>query len=345
MWASHYLSEPKGEKQMTTNQAIKGLLTLLIVLVLGACSQVIKAPAKFTTNDVETVNMSLETLAQHFARVVTDIKVREQIQQGVAARFDGDSNILYKTLMVEQVQNPLRQALAKTYLQSEVSSQSEAQNIVAIDALASSIPNLQIAVPAYFDTWNAQQYTPLVGYVPAGVDDNAITDIRAFDAEGKVHLLDAQTPPKQPVIILSQNERTDEAGALRPLYTSNETTSASSRLMSASCRYVYIRAVHLVHDYEPWYMGDPEIMLLAYSWTPGFYYHGSFTDVNKELHVYSFSRYLGCTPDHMTFSWYEDDGAWSDRDMYGDVTVYDIYIDGNTTWKPAASYHLDFATN
>jgi Protein of unknown function (DUF3103) len=330
---------------MTTNQAIKGLMTLLMGFVLGACSYSSKVPIRVATDDVETINTSLETLAQYVAGAVTDVKVREQIQQGVAARFDGDSNVLYKTLMSEQVQNPLRQALVKTYLQSEFSSQSETQGTAAIAALANNIPNLQIAVPAHFDTWNAGQYTPLVGYVPAGVDDNALTSIKAFDGEGNVHLLDAHTPPEQPVILLSQNERTDETGTLRSEYLIQKETSAGLNATATTCQHVYVWGVRLVHDYEPWYMGDPEIVLLAYSWTPGLYYHAGFAEVNKENQVYYFNRYLGCTSSHMTFSWYEDDGAWSDRDRYGDVTVYDIYIDGTTTWKSAGSYHLDFATN
>ena len=92
-----------------------------------------------------------------------------------------------------------------------------AQSALAKDtvrSLAGGIPRFQVAVPANFDTWNPADYTPLVAYTPEGVDDTTLETITAYDATGKVYQLDAQVPPKQPVIVLGVNERTDDTGAL-----------------------------------------------------------------------------------------------------------------------------------
>ncbi len=338
---------------MHTKRYLNSLWVLLVIVVLGACNTSIPSPAKRTENEVETMNAALETLAKHFAQAVTTVKVRQQIQQGVSTRFDGDTNVLYETLISGQAQNPLRQALAGAYLQRELSSQSETQSSAALDQLATNIPHLQVAVPTLFDAWDAEHYTPLVGYVPVGVDDNAITSIRAFDAEGNVHLLDAHALPDKPVILLSQNERTDETGELRPEFIPVPEDSPPPSSPPACSRFshtVYIRGVLLVDDFEPWYLGDPEIMLETYSTEtystePGFYYHGEFAEVDNVNQFYYPDRFLGCTPSGTMFSWYEDDGFPGSEDWYGDILVFTWVSWPYVTWHSTPSNYLDFAIN
>jgi Protein of unknown function (DUF3103) len=332
---SHSEKEFKMKHKNSINIG-KGLLMSFALLVLAACSN-ITSPAK-NTDDVsaETVNASLETMAKLFAKTMTDANVRQQIQQQVSERFDGDTNVLYKTLVATSSSQAIRQSLAKA--QEGFSSQA-----TTLEALASNIPRLQLAVPAHFEGWDAKTYAPLVGYVSAGTNEETLEQIKAFDAEGNEHLLDAQALPEKPVIILSQNERTDEAGALR--YTSATESEASSELTAQSCRNVYVRQIIIYNDHEPWYKGDPEIVLRASSNPAGLYFNGGFTNVNDNGVTYTVNRFIGCTPEpsSVAFSWYEDDGPFDTWDVYGSASAYYTLFNGITTWFNLGD--LKFSTN
>jgi hypothetical protein len=284
---------------MKTKHFIKGLLLLLTALLLEACSTLNTSPAKASSDSPETINASLETLAKLFAKAVTNESVRVQIQQGVSEKFDGDTNVLYKTLMASSHSQVIRQSLANS--QEGLSSQA------TLDALATSIPRLQLAMPAHFDSWNAKTYMPLVGYVPAGIDDQALKEIKAFDAEGNLHVLDAQVLPDQPVLLLSQNERSDETGKVLSAFL--EQASGTSLQTQSCIKNVYMEKVYLRDDHEPWIKGDPEVKLIAVSRNYDLSYHGGFLSVNDEGTWYSYHRLLGCTSTDVIYYWYEDDGG------------------------------------
>jgi hypothetical protein len=313
----------------------KGLLMSFAILVLAACSN-IASPTHHTDVSTEIVNASLESLAQRFAEAVTDESVRVQIRQGMAEKFDGDTNVLYQTLMASSQSQVIRQSLANA--QEGLSGQA------TLDALATSIPRLQLAMPAHFDSWDAKSYVPLVGYVPAGTDDQVLAEIKAFDAEGNAHRLDAQVPPKHPVILLSQSERTDDSGALRAEWTASE-SEASAELTAQSCRNVYVRQVVIYDDHEPWYKGDPEVVLRASSNPAGLYFNGGFTNVNDTGVTYTVNRFIGCTPEpsSVSFSWYEDDGPFDSWDVYGTASAYYTLFQGITTWFNLGD--MKFSTN
>jgi Protein of unknown function (DUF3103) len=289
-------------------------LLIFLLLFLGACSQPSQVPSPNVTTP-ETIDASLESLAKLFAKATTDSSVRQHIQQQVAQRFDGDTEVLYTTLATPaalQAQSSsmdIRQALANAYAQSGDLTSQAGGALEAIDSLTNSIPRLQIAVPEQFDSWDAQSYTPLVGYVPAGIDDKTIKEIKAFDSEGNEHTLDARTPPAQPVIILSQNERTDDTGQL--LKSENSGASNDALEAQVSSYEVKMGTVELFNDYEPWIKGDPEIWLIAQALTsrPELGTRQSFSGANSEDYRYVYDRYLGNTRHDVVFYWYEQDGS------------------------------------
>jgi hypothetical protein len=284
--------------------AVKSFLLAVFLLVLSACGTV--ATPTQDSSTPETMNTSLETLAKLFAKAVTDVSVRQQIQGGIAKRFDGDTNILYKTLTATselQAQGGgtnIRQSLAS--LQPGGSS---------LEGLVKVIPRLQVAMPAGFDTWNAESEIPLVGFVPVDTDDKTIQTIKAFDAEGNEHVLNARTLPSKPVILLSQNERTDAKGNVLAHFSSlTQSPSATSNLQAQACyRNVYVTDIRMRDDNEPWISGDPELMLIARSADGYLSYHGGFNDVNSENKWYYPWRFIGCTSTDVVFYWYEDDSG------------------------------------
>jgi hypothetical protein len=286
-----------------------------MLLVLSACGT---TPTQVSSTP-QTMNASLETLAKLFAKAVTDVSVRQQIQQEVAKRFDGDANVLYKNLTAtsqlkaQRGSTDIRQSLVA--LQTENTS---------LDQLVRSIPRLQVAMPAGFDTWDASSEVPLVGFVPVDADDKTIKEIKAFDAQGNTHVLDARALPSKPVLLLSQNERTDSEGNLLSYAgLSINSEAATSDLQAQACyRNVYVTDIRLRDDNEPWISGDPEIMLIARSADGYLSYHGGFNDVNSENKWYYPWRFIGCTSADVVFYWYEDDsGSLDVTPSYGGVSL------------------------
>ena len=275
-------------------------------LLLGACATaqppapapVASSPAPVETS-AATVNQSLDLMARYFAQAVTDPGLRLQIRDQAAKRFDGDTNVLYKTLAAS---SDVRNQLATAYTQGLKMQSGTA--LSAIDKLSFAIPRLQVAVPVHFEAWDAANYTPLVGFAPVGVDDMALKTITAYDAQGRVHTLDAQVAPTVPVIILSLNERTDNGGTVLQAFRAPDRTSPT---LSAQGTYqVKMVAATLIEDKEPWTLGAAEVMLIAKG--SGLYYHGGFTLLDYSGDYLIFNRILGTTTSDVNFYWYEKDG-------------------------------------
>lgn len=307
---------------------LKSLLLAVFLLVLSSCGTVTTPTQDSSTP--ETMNASLETLAKLFAKAVTDASVRQQIQGEVAKRFDGDTNVLYQTLTaISELQTQsggtnIKQSL--TALQSGGSS---------LEQLVRSIPRLQVAMPAGFDAWDASSEVPLVGFVPVDADDKTIREIKVFDAEGNMQLLDARALPSKPVILLSQNERTDETGQVLSDFSSQSNGSASVLTPQWCAKNVYMEWLYLRDDNEPWYKGSPEIMLIATSRNRDLSYHAGFTDADSEGKWYNYHRFLGCTSADVVYYWYEDDGGGLDiTPSYGGFSL-NIKIDDDDDFMGA----------
>ena len=303
-------------------------LTLLVV-ACGTTEQTPAAQPDSPSASAESINKSLDTMAKNFAKVAANPNLRGQIRDLAAERFDGDTNVLYKTLASE---TNVRQALAQAHNSGLDIQASNAEALVAIDKLASNIPYFQVAVPVHLDTWDPETYTPLVGFARVDIDDTELETITAYDAQGNAHILDAQVEPDVPVIILGQNERTDDAGDVLPAYSAPETQSILDEAVNeaevietlGSRLKVDVRGVYLYKDLEPWTKGAPEVRLIAASRDQDagsgnvLWYHGHFIDVNDEERWYDPNRWIGHTTSDVGFLWYEDDV--NRKDNYG-VTI------------------------
>jgi hypothetical protein len=247
------------------------------------------------------INDSLDAAAKLLASAVTDAPLRREIRDGAAQRFDGDTNVLWKTLKTKP---GVRSALANTGNQE----QSRLRDALrTIDDLAADMPRFQVAVPVTLDSWDAATYTPLVGYMPEGVDDTRLKTITAYDASGKAYQLDAQTAPSLPVIVLGLNERTDASGNLL-----HEQQAAPQPVAALASTYeVRMVKVHLINDNEPWAKGSAEISLRAKSAGCGgtAYTDIDWSSLNDDEDWWYGPRYLGSTTCDVIFYWWEDDGS------------------------------------
>lgn len=257
------------------------------------------------SSDAE-VNRSLDELSKAFASAVDDPQVRQSIYDAVAKRFDGDTDVLWTTLASKP---GVQDALANSV--SEADSARDAE--VAIETLASSIPRFQIAVPANFESWDPATYTPLVAYMPEGVDDTTLKTVTAYDSAGNATELDAQTPPKVPVIVLGLNERTDDAGRLLQRETSSPSKAPQSTAAAAAKASYEVRMVQvfLKDNKEPWTSGSAEIAMKARSKGCNNlnYSDTNWSGLNNNLDIWAGPRYIGNTTCDVVFYWWEDDGG------------------------------------
>lgn len=262
--------------------------------------------SRSTTYSDAEVNKSLDSMARLFAAAVTDENLRRQIHDGAAKRFDGDTNVLYSTLSNT---SDVRPALATVYSQRQRVQLSDA--LSAVDRMASEIPRFQVAVPARFDAWDPASFTPLVGYMPEGVEDTELKTIIAYDANGRAHELDAQVAPTRPVIVLGVNERTDDSGML---LESKSTATDSDGTATAASYLVELTAARLWNDHEPWAAGDAEIAYVAKSNGCSGVYHvdPNVSDLNHDgdLRIWPDDGLnLGTTSCGVIMYWWEDDSG------------------------------------
>lgn len=257
------------------------------------------ASPSVSISDLE-VNNTLNLLARELATAVANPETRMALHSAVNKRFDGDSNALWRTVSTSP-------DFVKAAAKSRGSS---------IFSEAERIPRLQVAIPEHFDTWNPQEFTPLVAVFPEGVDDTTIKTITAYDSAGNTLQLDAQVAPNQPVIVLNLNERVNDNGELiQPQFsTLPPSEEGSNTVLAAAAKYdVHMAVVELIDDKEPWAKGAAEISMKAMSrGCSGVDYsdtNWSGLDNSGDSWGPLSPRKLGSTTCDVVFSWWEDDGV------------------------------------
>ncbi len=208
--------------------------TLLIGLILLGCSDRMTGPQSsrpdgpfekgiksFAKKDAnpEVINDALERLAMALARTLTEKNVRVKLKEEVGKKFDGDYNVLFKHIGDYRFSDgkTLRQRIANGYGESRSKVGEKVGDeaaLIAVNAFVSKIPRFHIAVPVNYSKWDPHSYTPLVAYVPFGIDDQQIEKLKAFDSEGNLYWLNGKRAPETPVVVLGINERTDNNGNL-----------------------------------------------------------------------------------------------------------------------------------
>lgn len=304
---------------------------LALALLLAACGSNQQPPAQ--GGDTQ-INGSLEQMARVFARSMSDASLRSVIKEAATKRFDGDTEVLYQDLAAQKLMTgqTVEQQLALAY-QQELQAQRAVGTLSLsaasekLAALAQSNPRLQVAVRGKLEAWDPSAYTPLVAFAPEGVEDTALAQVTAYDGQGRVHLLDAQKEPQQPVIVIGLNERINDQGELLPLFVpsgSGEFTllpsppAATASVEAQARNDEKLHALYLRDKHEPWIRGDPEIMLKVASQKiphngP---YAGGFNnadDTGKWYYYYRPLFYWTSTNvgNWIIYFWYERDGGSS----------------------------------
>jgi hypothetical protein len=204
---------------------LKSAILLASTIMLNSCQEpetakpVQPAAVKQNFDDAsfrKSANVDLEDVAAMVARSLKDVEVRKALHAEASKQFDGDYDILYKNFSTFAFSNgeKFEDKLAKAG--AARSGRTSAETAVRLKSILGTFPILNIAVPVNIEKWDAASFTPLVAFRPVDYDEATATTVKAYDADGNVHFLDAQNDPTVPVIVVGLSERVDNEGQLLP---------------------------------------------------------------------------------------------------------------------------------
>jgi hypothetical protein len=304
-----------------TNIIKKSIWLFLIAIIFNSCEKDELKHLSDTKNSIansqlenNNISSKLDSAAKQLALCMGNQQIRQLIKSEAAKKFDGDFEVLWsnfrKTIdrnMSENKNLPVMQAAEINCLQN-------------IANMAAEIPQLQIAVPVQCEEWNVDSHIPLVAFDPLTGDENEVKMIKAYDAEGNAHYIDAWRLPDVPIVVVGINERTDENGKL--IYFENATGFKNDETLNTKGYQddnLYLKKMKVYNIKEPWYKGDAEIrMMYIERDSPNTNYvehitgidyskdldrdkEGEWVDVNKKL-----SSDMNDN-DFFILFWYEDD--------------------------------------
>ena len=269
-----------------------------------------------TQNDADR-----ELLAKIVAKALAEEDFRTIIKSEAMLMFDGDYDVLYNKVGKKQNAkgNSIESYLLNTYNQMKGKNASQSE----FEKLVSFIPDFQISVPVNCEEWDTKNYTPLVTYIPANLDEATAKTTRAFDSNGKLHILSLEKEPEMPVVVIGSCERVDEKGEVKgqimqisdkPIIEENDKVTRQSGMKE----YVYKIKFNDLSSVEKWYLGGPEIKVAAKTSDGGIDYKTTWNFNNKRAELNDEWYYCYCfisgwyfsDPEVIHYIFYEDD---SDR--------------------------------
>ena len=190
-------------------------------MMLVSCLNNEKEETTFTevcyTDDQKTELIC--SYAQILAASMENPEVRDVIKKGTQLKFDGDYDILTKTLHeieLRESKSTVKKALMSNNVVTRASERGLPESIeTLVEKIQTQFPNLQVSVPILCDECDTDNYVPLVAFLPYDYDEHTASEIEAFDTQGNSYMLSLDIEPEQPVVVVSISERVDRDGTLK----------------------------------------------------------------------------------------------------------------------------------
>ncbi len=155
---------------------------------------------------VEPVSMTgvqesegLDLVARTLAKSLVDVQFRTLIRDEASKKVDGDFDVLYGQIATRVLPggksvNGAMQAAQAT---------SSSSRTMPIGKVMEQMPLLNISVPVNIEKWDVSAYSPLV----VVLGEEGQKTVKAYDAAGGIHWLDAKKAPSYPVVVVGRSER------------------------------------------------------------------------------------------------------------------------------------------
>ena len=153
----------------------------------------------------ERLSLLSQQVAEQMARYPN---FRSYVKEKTGERFDGDYNFLVKPHLEDPVESgkSLREVLLEGLERPD-----------EMLSFLQSYKQLQIAVPHRWEAWNGQEPLSVV-FIDADYEEHLAKTVQGYSPAGFPIQLSVLEGPNFPVVVLGQNERTDAAGHLLPVY-------------------------------------------------------------------------------------------------------------------------------
>lgn len=198
-------------------------------------------------NSARTESTEVDEFAKLLASSLKNEEMRTFLKDEANKKFDGDYDILVSNVLDAGIGGETFSDVVKD---NDDNDNTNARTNNAFDA-ATENPKLNIAIPVLIEDWNDETQQPLVA-VAMGAIEGETKFLKAYDSNGTEYLLDADTEPDVPVIVIANNERMGED------FQETRESTANARISGNMEKITYLKCPNL-KKIESWYFGGPEI--------------------------------------------------------------------------------------
>ncbi len=232
----------------------------------------------------EEYDKNVRKIAKALSKSLKNKDLRKLIKEEALLKMDGDYDVMWKDLKNKKVSFEAEEYILNEVIIENIDDETKTkkQKKDELDDFEKKYKKLQIAVPIFCEQWDVDNYTPLVAYLPSDYSENW-TEIEAFDSQGKSHLINTQTEPEFPVIVIGKNERSDENGNVLPDYLNlslkyvaiggDEGSGGGGGSVSSGCdresnsskdflNQAKFNSIDAFRQVEPWPTGRPEMKVI-----------------------------------------------------------------------------------
>jgi hypothetical protein len=186
------------------------------IIFFAVCMFAVACKKEVSTQNTEPKPESKSAIAQKWDTSVTKVSgiiatalksksFREYLKAETLKAFDGDYDVLLskvvKDVKAQSTQNNASRLASDYTLNGE--------QLAYLQGISGDFPQMQLSVQVDPADWNTVTYTPPVVYTASDYNESTSTTVPVVDEYGNiVSYMDATIDPVQPVVIVSENERT-----------------------------------------------------------------------------------------------------------------------------------------
>ncbi|CAH9064627.1 hypothetical protein PSECIP111951_03402 [Pseudoalteromonas holothuriae] len=192
-------------------------------------------------------------------------QMKQQLARQLAKQLPNISAKVQARMSMYRLQLPLSTELVSGNLSTQLQSATKyTRTLKGLPSSSDSLYQLRLADQAMLERWQHGEEA-LVAFAPKG-DDKTWLHVQAYDKNGNVHLLDAHTLPKQPVLVVEIDGRKSVKEGLAVMqseFNKRLGTSSPQQIDTQSdagpISTSVLKRIRLNDDEEPWISGAAEV--------------------------------------------------------------------------------------
>lgn len=171
----------------------------------------------FYESEYDSYNKFIKKFAKSLSKSLDQKDLRKELKKEAMLKIDGDYDIIWKGFKDKMIKTTKGNKTVKEFISEKMYGKDKEKKIKELDDFNEKFKKFQISVPVKCEKWDTENYTPLVAFMTADYNEKMET-IDAYDANGNLITLSNKIIPKQPVIVIGLNERSNENGEILEHY-------------------------------------------------------------------------------------------------------------------------------